>query len=64
VTDFVELTVLGFLHVSLFFSFGLFELFEVTLVISKLLILEVDNFIASSIQEIASVRHNQDCCLS
>ena len=39
------------------------EVIEVTLVVGQLLVKEVDDFLNCSIEEVTSVRHNNDCDL-
>lgn len=63
-TYFVFLTGLSLDGVFVLLRFGFFELLEVTLVVGELLALEMDDFFASSVQEISCMRNDQNSCLS
>ena len=49
------LTFTGACLVAIFLVFGLLKLFEVAFVVSQLLVLEVDNFLASGVEEVTGV---------
>lgn len=62
--DFVHLAFTGLLGVLVFLGFGLFELREISFVVIELLALEVDDLIASGVEEVTGVRHDNNCSLS
>ena len=49
------LTFTGACLVAIFLVFVLLKLFEVAFVVSQLLVLEVDNFLASGVEEVTGV---------
>lgn len=59
----IILTGLGIFLVPELFVLGLFELFEITLVVSKFGVLEVNDLLDSGVQKVTSMGHNNDAAV-